>query len=577
MNLKLTLVGIAFVPALCLAQGTDKGKAAAQPQPRVMTSTDSLMVRQLYFTALREKTIENFTLATDLFTRILQIDANNDAAMYELANLKKLSKDDATAEQLLERATTLKPDNEWYWAGLAASYEKSNNIVKLENVFTQLIRLNSDNPDYYIDKANALSIEKKYDEALATYDDLERITGPTDELLLKRQKIYLAQGKLDKAIANLKEAIAANPSQIKYYLMLGEVYNSNNLTDEALSTFQKAEKLDPQNGYVHLELADIYRAKKSYEASFNQLKLAFAIPALAAEQKMRIILGYLPKFPDPNAKASALELSRIVTVAHPGDSKAFALYGDMLVQNQRYKEAKVQYQKSLELNNQVYTVHEQLVRIELGDNDLDAAVKDGENALSLFPNQAWMNYLVGVSWMQKKNYTKALGYIKNATSLEVQDKDLLSQSFSAMGDCYHEMKNEKLSDESYDKSLSYNPDNAYTLNNYAYYLSVRGVQLDKAEQMSKHANDLQPATASFEDTYAWILFKQKKYADAKVWMEKALINDKDHNAVQIEHYGDIMFYLGKVDAAVENWKKAKAYGAQSTVLERKINEKKYIE
>ncbi|WCT12836.1 tetratricopeptide repeat protein [Mucilaginibacter jinjuensis] len=577
MNLKLSLIGIALLPALCLAQGADKGKTTAQPQPKVMTSTDSLMVKQLYFTALREKTIENFTLATDLFTRILQIDPNNDAAMYELANLKKLNKDDATAEQLLERATMLKPDNEWYWAGLAASYEKSNNIVKLENVFTQLIRLNNDNPDYYIDKANALSIDKKYDEALSTYDELEKITGPTDELLIKRQKIYLMQGKLDKATASLKEAIAANPNQVKYYLMLGEVYNSNNLTDDALSIFQKAEKIDPQNGYVHLELADIYRAKKSYEASFNQLKLAFAIPALGAEQKMRIILGYLPKFPDPNAKASALELSRIVTVAHPTESKAFALYGDMLVQNQMYKEAKVQYQKSLQLNDQVYAVHEQLVRIELGDNDLDAAIKDGENALSLFPNQAWMNYLVGVSWMQKKNYTKALGYIKNATSLEVQDKDLLSQSFSALGDCYHEMKNEKQSDESYDKSLSYNPDNAYTLNNYAYYLSVRGVELDKAERMSKHSNELQPATASFEDTYAWILFKQKKYAEAKVWMEKALVNDKDHNAVQIEHYGDIMFYLGNVEAAVQNWKKAKAYGGQSSVLERKINEKKYIE
>jgi tetratricopeptide (TPR) repeat protein len=576
MNLKLTLIGIAFVPAFCLAQNAGKG-TVAQPQSKVMTSTDSLMVKQLYFTALREKTIENFTLAADLFTRILQIDPNNDAAMYELANLKKLAKDEATAEQLLERATTLKPDNEWYWAGLAASYEKSNNIAKLENVFTQLIRLNSDNADYYIDKANALAIDKKYEEALATYDQLEKITGPTDELLIKRQKIYLMQGKIDKATASLKEAIVANPGQVKYYLMLGEVYNSNGLVDDALATFQKAEKLDPQNGYAHLELADIYRNKKSYEASFNELKLAFAIPALGVDQKLRIILGYLPKFPDPNAKASALELSRIVTLAHPTEPRAFAMYGDMLVQNQLYKDARVQYQKSLTINDQIYAVHEQLVRIELGDNDLDAAIKDGENALSLFPNQAWMNYLVGVAWMQKKNYNKALSYVKNATSLEVQDKDLLSQSYSALGDCYHEIKNEKQSDESYDKSLSYNPDNAYTLNNYAYYLSVRGVQLDKAEQMSKHSNELQPATASFEDTYAWILFKQKKYAEAKVWMEKALVNDKDHNAVQVEHYGDIMFYLGNVDAAVENWKKAKAYGGQSTVLERKINEKKYIE
>lgn len=58
------------------------------------------------------------------------------------------------------------------------------------------------------------------------------------------------------------------------------------------------------------------------------------------------------------------------------------------------------YQKSIALNSQVYDVQEQLVRIELGDDDLDGAIKDGENALSFFPNQAWMNYLVGVAWLQ---------------------------------------------------------------------------------------------------------------------------------------------------------------------------------
>ena len=157
------------------------------------------------------------------------------------------------------------------------------------------------------------------------------------------------------------------------------------------------------------------------------------------------------------------------------------------------------------------------------------------------------------------------------------DQDLLSLTYSSLGDCYHELKNYNSSDTAYEKSLSYNPDNAYSLNNYAYYLSLRGEQLDKAAQMSAHSNELQPNTASFEDTYAWILFKQKKYTDAKIWIEKAILHDKTNSAVQLEHYGDIMFYLGDTNAAVQNWKKARSYGEQSPVLDRKINEKKYIE
>ena len=125
--------------------------------------------------------------------------------------------------------------------------------------------------------------------------------------------------------------------------------------------------------------------------------------------------------------------------------------------------------------------------------------------------------------------------------------------------------------------MSYNPDNAYTLNNYAYYLSVRGIQLEKAAEMSKHSNELQPDVASFEDTYAWILFKQKKYAEAKTWMEKALAHNKDNSPVQYEHYGDIMFQLGDTDAALKNWQKAKDNGGGSPILDRKINEKKYVE
>jgi len=298
---------------------------------------------------------------------------------------------------------------------------------------------------------------------------------------------------------------------------------------------------------------------------------------LDIDQKIRIILGYLPKFPDPNAKASALELSRILTETHPNSAKAYAIYGDMLTQNGDYKNAGLTYKKSIALDGQTYSVYEQLVRLEIGENNLDAALTDGQKALELFPNQAWMNYLMGVVWLQKKNYTKALSYLKNTTSLEIQDKGLLSQCFSALGDCYHAMKDNEKSDDAYDRSLTYNPDNAYTLNNYAYYLSVRGEGLDKAATMSRRSNELQPGTASFEDTYAWILFKQKSYAEAKVWIEKALIDDKDHSAVQEEHYGDIMFYLGDTEAAVINWKKAKQNGGQSPLLERKINERRYIE
>lgn len=575
--MKVRYLGLVLLlsPLMAAAQGNSRN-GVAQPGRRPVTSSDSIAVQQLYFEALRKKTIEDQKGASELFSRVLQIDAANDAAMYQLAALKKLQNNQPQAQQLLENAVTLKPDNQWYWVALADSYEKTNDINKLEHVFDELLRINPDKPDFYFDKANALYIEKKYDEALAVYTKLEQITGLNDELAAGRQKIYLRQGKLDLAATEIERLLVNNPDQVRYYLMLGEIYNTNNQTDKALKVLQRAESISPDNGMLHLALADTYRAKMEFDASFKQLRLAFAAPNLDIDQKVRIITGYLPKFPDPNAKASALALSRIAAEVHPADAKALAVYADMLAQNNMFKEAKEVYKKAVQINGNIYIVHEQLVRLELGDNAWDEAIKDGENALSLFPNQAWMNYLVAVAYLQKKSTTKALSYLKNAVALQTDDKELSTQSYAALGDCYHELKDNGQSDAAYDKALTFNPDNAYTLNNYAYYLSIRNEQLEKAAQMSKHSIDLQPNTASFEDTYAWILFKQKKYADAKQWIEKAMQHSKN-NATQSEHLGDIMFYMGNTEAAVQNWKRAKEYGSKSALLDKKINEKKYIE
>ena len=115
------------------------------------------------------------------------------------------------------------------------------------------------------------------------------------------------------------------------------------------------------------------------------------------------------------------------------------------------------------------------------------------------------------------------------------------------------------------------------LNNYAYYLSLRGENLEEAERMSKMSLEIDPDNASSEDTYAWILFRLKKYADAKKWIEKSLQGKASNNATQQEHYGDILYFLGEKEKALEQWQNAKAQGSGSDKLEKKINEKKYID
>lgn len=60
--------------------------------------------------------------------------------------------------------------------------------------------------------------------------------------------------------------------------------------------------------------------------------------------------------------------------------------------------------------------------------------------------------------------------------------------------------------KAYDHSLRYDPDNAMVLNNYAYFLSLEGRELEKALTMSSRAIALTDNNPTYLDTHAWVLF-----------------------------------------------------------------------
>ena len=116
-------------------------------------------------------------------------------------------------------------------------------------------------------------------------------------------------------------------------------------------------------------------------------------------------------------------------------------------------------------------------------------------------------------------------------------------------------------------------DNTFALNQYAYYLSLRKENLEKAEKLAKKANDLLPENRKYMDTYGWILFQERKYREAELWLGGAAkLGPKDQTI--LEHYGDVLFRLNKTNEALKFWEDAKAAGGNSELLLKKIKEKK---
>ncbi len=563
--------------AVSISSYAQKSKAPKQElvlvTGKVLSREDSLKVVQLYYSGLREKVVQNQTLAIDYFNQVLLMDPANYNASYELALIYFNKRDLSKAKEFAQKATAVKTDNEWYWLLLANIYQEQQDYVLLNYALNELIKIAPDKLDYSFDKANALFMMDKADEALVLYNVLEKKVGLTDQVLLGRQKIFLKKNDIKKAAADLEQLIENNPKEIRNYLFLGDLYYANDMQNEALTVYQRAVKLDYANPFTRLAIAQIYDQQKKPKEAFEQLKIAFEQPDLNIDQKVKVIIKYFNAFPDPQALEYAEILSKILVEVHPNDPKSFSLYGDILFQKNELVEAKTVYEKALSLNKNVFAIWDQLLRIQISLNDFNGIIKNGEEALTLFPNQFTLYFYTALGYIQAKEYEKAISYLNNTLGFDIENIAFKAQIYSSLGDAFQQQKKYKESVAAYENALLLEPNNTYTLNNYAYYLSLRDDKLVKAEEMSLRSNQLEKDNASFQDTYAWILFKEKKYAQAKIWMEKAILNNPN-SAVQFEHLGDILFQLGEKESAVQNWKKALVLDPKNTELEKKISEKK---
>ena len=156
---------------------------------------------------------------------------------------------------------------------------------------------------------------------------------------------------------------------------------------------------------------------------------------------------------------------------------------------------------------------------------------------------------------------------------------MVSDLYYFMGDLYHQKGQENKAFVCYDSCLQWKDDHVPCLNNYAYYLSVKGQDLHRAELMSYKTVKEEPQNATYLDTYAWILFMQERYAEAKIYIDQAVACDTDsvQSSVIIEHAGDIYYKNGEPEKAISYWEKAlESEPENRDLLERKIREKKYI-
>ena len=550
-------------------------KSAVKKQ---LSENDKVDLTYLFYNANKEKILGNYDMAASLFGQCIRMDGSSDASMYELAQIYEKQSKFKDALFFIKAASSVKPDNVWYQISLAEILQANKLYGDAASVYEKLLKRYPDRVDYYYDLATALLYGNKIADAIKVYDKLESEIGVTQEVSVQKEKLYIKLGKIDKAVNEIQKLINSSPQESQYYGMLAELYQANGMSEKALEVYKKIQSFDPENPFVHLSLADYYRSNGNKEKSFEELKTAFSSKRLDLDTKINILSSYyllIGKYPE--MKDQALELNKLLIETHPAEARTYAVYGDFLYRDKKFEDARTQYRKASEMDKQNFLLWQQLLIVEADLSDFNSMLSESEEALTLFPTQPTIYLFNGIAKIQNKKYQEAIDMLNSGLKLVVDNNPLLGQFYSNLGDANYKLKNLKESDLAFDKSLEFEPKNTYVLNNYGYYLSLRNDSLEKAERMSLLSNQIDSNNSSFQDTYAWILYKQARFNEAKKWLEKAMINGGDKSAVILEHYGDVLYKLGDIETAINYWQKAQKAGKGSDFLEQKIIEKKLIE
>jgi tetratricopeptide (TPR) repeat protein len=571
----ILLAASAIVFLLFSCKSSKKANVAQEPVSASSRAADEIRFAHMFVNGCAERMKGNLHEALKLFEECKKIDASNPAVSYELGTIYKLLGQNDQALQHARHCAASDQQNQWYQLLLVECLNSKGQYGQAIKVRETLLKKYPERNDFKEDLAIEYAVTGQYEKSFRLYEELEKSVGVNEQLTLNKVKLLKSLKKYREAESEFLKLSASNPREPRYYAYLAELYLELNEPEKARVMYDKILEVDPDNPTVHLAYHDYYNGRRETERAFASLKKAFSNPDLDPVTKAGILGNYYRQAEtgDKQAAAQGAELAALMLQVHPEVPAANALYGDFLMLDKKVAEAAPYYYSAAVREGREPRIWENLLYVDNELGKYDSLEKHSAMAIEFFPSQP-RNYLyqaVAASRLGKPE--KAIRSLEEGYGYITEDQQLSLDFLRLMGDTYHTLKAYEKSDKAFDDALKVNSDDAYVLNNYAYYLSIRKEHLEKAERLSKKANQLQPGNRNYMDTYGWILYQQKKFTESVEWLSAAAKLGPP-NATILEHYGDVLYRSNKQSEAVKQWNAAKEAGGNNPELLRKIRERK---
>ena len=534
----------------------------------------------LFHEAMLQRQKGHADAAFDLLKRCTEIDSTASEAYYFLAQYYGQMKNADEALAAIERAASLEPHNPTYMEMLASGYLNKERYADAIAVVEKMYDSDKSRQDLLETLYQLYTSQDDYEGGIRILERMEAIDGKSERVSLAKSALYMRMDRDDEGVKELKLLAEEHPYDQRYKTIYANALMLNGDTGEALRLLREVLAEEPNNIGAQQALRGYYISQEDTLAADSLTRHILLNPQATSEQKIMQLRQLIAENeqeggdstkvlnlfsemvaqPQPDADIAELRAAYMDLKKMPRDSIAQALEQVLAIAPER---------ASARLH---------LVQYAWEDDDDDRIISLCQTAREYNPEEMAFYYYQGMAYYRKKDTDNALEAFRNGINVITDESSpaIVSDFYAVMGDLFFQKDMEKEAFEAYDSCLQWRPDNIGCLNNYAYYLSLKGDRLDEAEQMSYKTIKAEPKNATYLDTYAWILFMQKRYAEARIYIDQALQNDSTIGAVVTEHAGDIYAMSGDIEGAVTLWQQALAQDPTNKLLARKIKRKKYI-
>lgn len=403
---------------------------AFSQSPTVTYTETQLEIHAAFIDAFSLKYKGDSYQAIKAFKNILSKDQKHHPASFELAKIYNDQNELDESIRYMTKALNYDADNRDYLEFLTERYIDNNNWSKGITSLEKLIVLHPGERQFYGDLAYCQIKNGDSKKALVTLNKLESIDGVDEYTSRKKFEIYKSWDDKKNAELELQKLLNTDPENIRFLNNLAYFYSQTEQEEKALKVYSKILTIDPDHNDSNLAMMQ-KNGKGNSDASYLlSLKPLILNSSIDIDSKIKELMPYVESAsPEMDIdKANSLDnLLESLRATHNKSPKAFALTADYYNRISDEQNAIKFYEQTLSINDNIFSVWEQLLYTYIETKDYEKLVARSEDAIDLFPNQtiAYILNAKGLKELGRKD--EAMDILMEAKLIAGRNQKLLKQ------------------------------------------------------------------------------------------------------------------------------------------------------